>query len=143
MTNAEIIQFDKLLFTPCGLELTNIEREKESQEYSAHTFQLGDRKLKFRTAKITPSKTGQFVAIWKRNEAGITEPLDVADDVDFLIIATKMESRLGCFIFPKAILHEKRIMSDNVRDGKRGMRVYPTWDITTNSQAQKTQEWMS
>lgn len=143
MKPSEINQIDKLLFTPCGLELSNVRKEKEGEEYSAHTFQLSERKVKFRIAKTTPTKTGQFVAIWKRNKEGITEPFESSDDIDFLIIATKKELCFGCFILPKAILHEKRILSDSMRDGKRGMRVYSTWDATTNKQAQKTQEWMS
>src|SRR5690554_7858990 len=128
MTNSEIRQIEKLVFTPCGLKLSNIQSEKESQEYCAHDFRLGERKVKFRTARITATKTGQFVAIWKRNEAGITEPLDSSDTIDFLIIATKKESAFGCFIFPKAVLLEKKIMSNSGSSGKRGMRVYPTWD---------------
>ena len=34
-------------------------------------------------------------------------------------------------------------MSDHSRDGKRGIRVYPRWNVTTNKQAQKTQAWQT
>ena len=93
--------------------------------------------------KITPTKTGQFVTIWKRNQDGITVPFDVSDDYDFYIIATRKENNFGVFIFPKIILHQKEILSDKVKDGKRGIRVYPPWDKTTNKQAQKTQIWQT
>lgn len=138
-TELELI--DKLVFKPCGLELTNVKPELESQEYFAHDFQLNSQNIKFRTAKITPTKTGQFVTIWKRNEKGITTPFSVSDHFDFYIIATRQQQNFGIFIFPKTVLHENKILSDKIRDGKRGIRVYPSWDLTTNKQAQKTQLW--
>lgn len=97
--------------------------------------------MKFRIAKITPKKIGQFVIIWKRNEKGVIQPFNISDDIDFYIIATQSNKRFGIFIFPKNVLHENKILSDNTREGKRGVRVYPTWDLTINRQAQKTQFW--
>ena len=141
--NAEIELIDKLLFQKCKIELSNVAQETESQEYFAHHFQLNARKVKFRVAKITPTKTGQFVSIWKRNQDGITVPFDVSDDFDAYIIAVRKENNFGLFIFSKAILHQKGIISDKINDGKRGIRVYPPWDTTTNNQAQKTQDWQT
>lgn len=140
---SELELIEKSVFKLCVLELTNVEIELESQEYFAHNFELGGQKVKFRTAKITPTKTGQFVTIWKRNEKGITEPFSISDDIDFYIIATRKDKKFGLFIFPKKVLYENRILSDKTRDGKRGIRVYPTWDSTTNKQAQKTQLWQA
>ena len=139
--NILIALINDLLFKPCGLELKNIVAALESQEYSAHDFQVEEKKVQFRVAKITPTKTGQFVTIWKRNEQGITAPFDVSDDFDFFIIATQKENNFGVFIFPKTVLHQNSILSDEKKDGKRGIRVYPPWDLTTNKQAQKTQLW--
>ena len=143
ITYSELELIDKIVFKTCGLELTNVETELESREYFAHNFELDGQKVKFRTAKITPTKTGQFVTIWKRNENGITEPFDILDDIDFYIIATRKETEFGLFVFPKNILYENKILSDKNRDGKRGIRVYPSWDLTTNKQAQKTQLWQT
>jgi hypothetical protein len=39
------------------------------------------------------------------------------------------------------VLFENGILSDKTRNGKRGIRVYPTWDLTPNKQSQKTQLW--
>lgn len=130
-----------LVFKPSGLELSDLQIELESKEYFAQTFQLGKYKVKFRTAKITPTKTGQFVTLWKRNNQGITAPHSITDNFDFYIIATRQENNIGVFIFPKAVLHQNHILSDDSRDGKRGFRVYPIWDVTNNKQAQKTQTW--
>ena len=140
---SELELIDKSVFKICGLELTNVQREAESQEYFAHNFLLNGQNIKFRKAKITPTKIGQFVTIWKRNENGITEPFDISDKFEFYIIATRQNEKFGLFIFSKTVLHENKILSDKTRDGKRGIRVYPTWDLTTNKQAQKTQLWQT
>jgi hypothetical protein len=48
---------------------------------------------------------------------------------------------LGQFIFPKTVLANKGIISKNGISGKRGIRVYPPWDVPNNKQAEKTQRW--
>lgn len=128
------------LYEPCGLELTDLEWQIESQEYGACSFCLGGRAIQYRSSKITPTKTGQFVAIWKRNEEGMTRPFE-ASEVDFFIIAARKGDQLGQFIFPKEMLAQKGIVSTQQKEGKRGMRVYPPWDVTANKQAKETQAW--
>lgn len=140
---SEIKLIDELLFIPCSLKITNCEPETESQDYFAHTFKLNNLIIKYRTAKITPTKIGQFVTLWKRNKLGITVPYSLSDNIDFYIIATQKDTKLGLFIFPKILLHQKGILSDECKDGKRGFRVYPIWDETTNKQAQQTQLWQT
>ena len=134
---------DNLVFKTCGLDFSNFDTELESQEYCACNFQLDKQKVKFRLAKITPTKIGQFVTIWKRNENGITEPHNVDDNFEFFIIAPREKEKLGVFIFNKTILSENKIITNKNGDGKRGIRVYPTWNITENKQAQKTQNWQT
>jgi len=125
------------------MELDKVETEKESQEYSAHNFELNKQKVKFRVAKITPTKTGQFVTIWKRNENGITEPYNVDDEFEFYLIVTRQAERFGVFIFNKTVLSENRILTSKKGEGKRGIRVYPNWSVTENKQAQKTKNWQT
>jgi len=141
--NPELELLDKLVFKEYGIELTNLETELESQEYFACNFKLNAHNVKFRVAKITPKKTGQFVSIWKRNKNGITEPFTIMDKFEWYIIATRQNLNVGFFIFPKHVLYANGILSDATKAGKRGIRVYPTWDQTTNKQAQKTQLWQS
>lgn len=141
--NTDLNLIDSFIFKPCEFEITNVVPELESQDYFACNFKLNRLNIKFRIAKITPTKTGQFVAIWKRNENRITEPFNVVDNFDFYLIATRSNTKFGLFIFPKMVLHANNILSDNHKDGKRGIRVYPTWDLTTNKQAQKTQQWQT
>ncbi|WCL50309.1 MepB family protein [Leptospira sp. GIMC2001] len=142
-TTLELELLTKLILKPCGMQLNNIEVDKESREYAAHRIQIGKFKAIFRVSKITPIKSGQFVTVWKRNIQGITKPFDLSDGIDFYIIGSKKENHLGFFIFPKKILQIQRIISDANKVGKLGIRVYPPWDTTTSKQAQKTQNWQS
>jgi hypothetical protein len=139
--NPIILETKELVLEKFGFIVSNLEIEKESSEYCAHRFEINKLKVVFRQAKITPTKTGQFVTLWKRNSLkNVIEPFEIADDFDLVIINVKKENRLGQFVFPKSILIEKGIVSDK-KEGKRGIRVYPSWDLTQNKQAQKTQKW--
>ena len=131
----------ELFYDPYNLNCTNLSKEAESAEYGAYQFELNKRLALFRVAKTTPTKVGQFVTIWNRNEKGITQPYDISDPIEFFIIATRKDNKFGQFVFPKNILCEKDIVSKNRKGGKRGIRVYPPWDKTANKQAQKTQTW--
>nr|WP_309046261.1 MepB family protein [Elizabethkingia miricola] len=35
------------------------------------------------------------------------------------------------------------MLTSHSREGKRGFRIYPAWDISLNKQAEKTQQWQS
>lgn len=114
---------------------------RESAEYCAYSFKLNNSSIQFRAAKITPTKIGQFVTLWKRSEKGPILPYDSADLVDYVVINTSKEEHFGQFIFPKSVLRNQGVFSVNADGGKRAIRVYPSWDITLNKQAQKTQKW--
>lgn len=131
------------VYDKCNFNFGDFILEKESQEYGACSFTLNGMNIQFRTSKITPTKTGQFVTIWKRNQAGITQPFDLTDNIDFFIISSQTAERFGQFIFPKSLLLDKGIITGNQKEGKRGIRVYPPWDIATNKQAAKTQNWQT
>lgn len=131
----------ELVYDICGFECSEPQPEKESQEYDAFDFKIGESQIKFRSAKITPTKTGQFVTLWKRNTNNIIEPFDYKDDIDFVIVSVQKEDLLGQFIFPKEILLKKGVFTSETKEGIRATRVYPPWDETTSKQAQKTQKW--
>ncbi|MDR7129721.1 hypothetical protein J2X69_002066 [Algoriphagus sp. 4150] len=140
---SHIQAIQELLYDKCGISLTNLKPNPESEAYGACSFELNGHRIQHRVSKITPTKTGQFVAIWKRNKNGITEPFDVTDDLDFIIITSKNGDHFGQFIFPASILADKGIVTRNGKQGKRGIRVYPPWDSPTNKQAEKTQSWQT
>jgi len=131
----------ELIYDKCEFEIKNLLFGKESQEYEACTFEVDSRKVVYRKAKITPTKTGQFVTLWKRNKAGVTQPHDYNDSIDIVVINTCSDIQLGQFVFPKSVLLQKGIFSTETKDGKRGFRVYPPWDNPTSNQAIKTQTW--
>ncbi|WP_410878250.1 MepB family protein [Myroides sp. DW712] len=126
-----------------GLDLMSTDIDLECEEYSGYTCQLGPYLTKFRKAKITPKKIGQFVTVWQRNTAGITEPFPLTAPFDFYLIAVRQEEHFGFFLFPKAVLGNKHILTTATREGKRGFRLYPDWDIPTSKQAIQTQQWQS
>lgn len=129
------------VYKSIGLECLELAAEPESAEYCAHRFKLGHFFVRFRVAKITPTKVGQFVTLWKRLGNGPIQPYDYTDLVDFFVINTRKKDCNGQFIFPKTVLCQHDIFSINGKGGKRGIRVYPPWDITESKQAQKTQKW--
>ncbi|MBB6004366.1 MepB family protein [Arcicella rosea] len=138
---SELKVVKELVYDKCGLDLTNLKQHSESAAYGACSFKLNGKEIQFRVSKITPTKTGQFVAIWKRNKDGITAPYNTTDDLDFIIITSKSGDNFGQFIFPKSVLAEHGILTNDGKEGKRGIRVYPPWDLATNKQAVKTQSW--
>ncbi|MEN4761117.1 MepB family protein [Chryseobacterium sp. C39-AII1] len=80
--------------------------------------------------------------LWKRNpETKETEPFQYNDDFDFYIIYTEHENNKGFFLFSKKALIQHQILTTESKEGKRGFRVYPDWDIAENKQAIKTQNW--
>ncbi|EOQ97537.1 MepB protein [Leptospira wolbachii serovar Codice str. CDC] len=135
-----LMNIKESLFDLLGLVITNIQLEPESAEYDACYFQTQKQNIRFRKAKITPTKVGQFVTLWKRSKAGPIEPFNIKDDIDIYIIATNNKNRMGNFLFTKQILNEKGILSGK-QEGKRGFRVYPSWDKPNNKQGLTTQNW--
>ncbi|PRY89789.1 MepB family protein [Mongoliibacter ruber] len=140
---SDLKYFQELIYGKCGLMLKNLTLSTESVDYSACSFELDGKKIQYRVSKITPRKGGQFVTVWKRNKNGITEPFDTLDQIEFIIITSQSGENLGQFIFPKSVLVQKGIMSKNGKGGKRGIRVYPPWDIVTSKQGKKTQDWQN
>lgn len=137
----DLLDAQRYVYNPCKLEYSQPVMEKESAEYGAYLFNLHGFSVRFRVAKITPTKIGQFVTLWKRVGNGSIQPYDMSDPVDFFIISTRKDNHFGQFIFPKSVLCEQAIFSIEGKGGKRGIRVYPPWDKTLSPQAQKTQKW--
>ena len=139
--NSELIRIKEIGYDHCSFLLSDLVIESESKEYKACTFRLDGRYVICRNSKITPKKIGQFVTFWKRNKENIIEPFDENDQIDFYIINVIKENRLGQFVFPKSVLIDNKIISSTNKEGKRGFRVYPCWDIPKSKQAIKTQTW--
>lgn len=141
MIHNDLILAKELLYDKCNFKCSYPLIELESSEYGACTFELNSLSIKYRVAKITPTKIGQFVTIWKRTANGPIEPHSSSDLIDLFIISTRKDNFFGHFIFPKSALSKYGIITNNEKEGKRGFRVYPPWDKTTSKQAQATQKW--
>jgi hypothetical protein len=123
------------------LQISSFRMEAESSDYYACRFKLNGLYIICRNAKTTPKKLGQFVTFWKRDSKSLIEPLHEYDPIDFFVVNAKAENTLGQFVFPKAILIKKGIISTDHKDGKRAFRVYPKWGLPKSKQAERTQKW--
>lgn len=139
--HSDLLAIKDLIYDPCDCKCSLPIKEAESSEYGACDFELNGLSIKFRNAKITPTKIGQFVTLWKRIDKSPIQPFDFTDSFDLFIISTRKDNHFGQFIFPKSVLCEQGIISTNNKEGKRAIRVYPPWDETLSKQAQKTQKW--
>lgn len=146
MTSSKTIHNDltllqNLVFEKCNLKYSDPLLEAESSEYGACIFDINHLSVHFRVSKITPTKTGQFVTLWKRSKLGPIRPFDISELVDLFIVSSRQGTFFGHFVFSKSALCEQGIISNKGKEGKRAMRVYPPWNKALNRQAQKTQEW--
>ena len=139
----DLLYAKQRVYDICGFNCTHIKAEEESADYGACTFRLNGNLIAFRAAKFTPTKTGQFVTVWKRSKEGPIRPFDSSDPIDFVVISTRNKERNGQFIFSRMVLCDKGIMTHNGKEGKRGMRVYPPWDQASSKQAANTQNWQA
>jgi hypothetical protein len=139
--STDLISIKETFFNEFTMVMTPPLFEQESKEYGACNFTLNNLNILYRTAKITPTKIGQFVTLWKRKENRAIQPFESTDPIDLVFISVKKDSSFGLFIFTRSILIEKGIITHLNKEGKRGFRVYPPWDKTISNQAQKTQKW--
>lgn len=139
--NSTLIKIKHEIYDKCSLRVSDYKIELESKAYDACQFKLNGMDIISRNAKITPKKAGQFVTFWKRNGTGAIEPFFETDCFDFYIVNVRNENQYGQFVFPKSEFIKKEIISTHNKEGKRAIRVYPSWDIPKNKQAEKTQKW--
>ncbi|MGV8852458.1 MAG: MepB family protein [Rhodoglobus sp.] len=118
---------------------TRLVAEPDNAEYGA--FTTIPTHTRYRVAKLTPTKPGLFVAVWRRHTDGTTQPFRSNDGTQQLVVIVRDGNDSGAFIFPLSTLVARGIVSVDGHGGKRGFRVYPPWADTRNRQAQSTQQW--
>ncbi len=121
-----------------GPNAAEVAPEDQNSDYESGIVRIGGDDWHIRTARITPTKPGAFVAFWRRDTDGATRPFG-ADEVDagLLVFVADGEHR-GVFRFTAAHLAQLQVTRGR-RAGKRGFRVYPTWCTELNAQATRTQ----
>lgn len=113
--------------------------EEQSGDYESGRVVIGGELWRIRTARVTPTKPGAFVAVWRRAQDGGTEPFDGADECAGLLVLVEDGELAGIFRFTRADLVRLGITSSPTAPGKRGFRVYPSWCDGLNAQAARTQ----
>lgn len=140
---ADLLAAKELVYDPSGFTCSLPVLEAESAEYGACAFTLDGLSVRFRTAKTTPAKAGQFVTVWKRHAGGPIRPFDSGDDVDLLVVGVREGRSHGQFVFPREVLCERGVFARDGSGGKRAFRVYPPWVTTTSRQAGGSQRWQT
>ncbi len=139
--NLSFSRINSAVYQPLNLPVSHFTLEVEGTDYHACKYSLNDWVIIGRNAKVTPTKNGQFVTCWQRNALGETEPFSEDTPFDFLTVIVQRKEEIGQFVFSKEELIQQKILTTSQKDGKRGFRVYPPWDIPQSKQAAKTQEW--
>lgn len=63
-----IKKLNVLIFSEFNLELMHTQKEMYNKDYDGHSFELSNKSIRYRKSKITPSKVGQFVSFWTKDE---------------------------------------------------------------------------
>ena len=116
-----------------------IQGEEQNSDYESGIVRIGTEQWRIRTARITPTKPGAFVAVWKRSERGTTRPFTADESISGLLVFVAEQERFGVFQFTTVHLLSLGYVSSDLHPGKRGFRVYPAWCTDLNSQASRTQ----
>ncbi|HCS60695.1 MAG TPA: hypothetical protein DIW46_04735 [Microbacterium sp.] len=57
-----------------GIGPAQVLSEEQGSDYESGQVTLDSGTWRIRTARITPTKPGAFVAVWRRSSSGATEP---------------------------------------------------------------------
>lgn len=99
---------NQTIYEPKQITVESIQEEKQNAEYGAGVFRLSSKTVRFRVAKITPTKIGQFVAFWEKDNNNKNRPFLFEEAPELLVVTTfKNNNEFGQFVFPKDILVKK------------------------------------
>ena len=138
--HADLLAAKAFVFDPGGFVCSQPVAEAESADYGAFGFALDGQAVRFRAAKITPTKVGQFVTVWKRSGGGPIRPLTPRT------ASTSSSSAFATGSTSDSSSSRERSSANGtscrgtVRAGN-GRSAYPPWVTTTNRRARSTQAW--
>lgn len=137
--------YRRYLTHPLAAECASAEvtPEEQQSDYEAGNTIINGELWQLRTARITATKPGAFVAFWRRNLAGETRPLDAQEVRSGLLVFVQDSERFGVFRFTAEHLESLGITRSSKSPGKRGFRVYPSWCGELNATATRTQSSQS
>ncbi|WP_062050344.1 MepB family protein [Bacillus sp. JCM 19034] len=132
---------NKNFYEPNHFIINAIREEAQNSDYGAGIFQLNSKSVRFRVAKKTPIKIGQFVAFWEKDRNHKNQAYSYEKATDLLVVNTFTSNNFGQFVFPKGVLAKQNILKTATTKGKMAIRVYPGWDKPTSKQAIEIQKW--
>ena len=135
-------RYVELVPLPDGAQ-PSVEPEEQNGDYESGLVLIGSERWRLRTARITPTKPGAFVAVWHRSGDGSTKPFGADDSTSGLFVFVNEAERFGVFRFTTTHLMSLGVTQSELYPGKRGFRVYPAWCSGLNRQASRTQQAQS
>ncbi len=118
---------------------SSVAPEEQHSDYEAGLADINGEMWRIRTARVTPTKPGAFVALWRRSDSGETAPFTDDGRVAGVLVFVDDGMNFGVFRFEPSHLVQLGIFASARSKGKRGFRVYPSWCKDLNSQASKSQ----
>lgn len=122
-----------------GVSEVSVIPEEQQSDYEAGLAVVSGETWRIRTARVTPSKPGAFVALWHRSGSGETCPFEEDEAVSGVLVLIADGLHFGAFAFDTSLLHELGVLKSQRSKGKRGFRVYPSWCRDLKLQASRTQ----
>ncbi|PJJ45576.1 hypothetical protein ATK23_2859 [Glutamicibacter mysorens] len=122
-----------------GQSYGEVTPEEQQSDYQAGVTELDGQRWRIRTARITPTKPGGFVAIWHRDETGTTAPYESEEGLRGVMVFIEEAGCFGVFRFTQQHLEELGVFASASAPGKRGFRVYPSWTAGLKGQAKESQ----
>lgn len=144
MFKEQVNNLVETIYKANNLLATSLEEESQNAKYGGGKFTLSSKTVRFRVAKTTPTKSGQFVAFWEKDKNNKNRAFHYNQAPELLVINCIGDNReFGQFIFPKEILLKRNILRNDTSKGKMGIRLYPAWSLPESEEALKTQAWQS
>jgi hypothetical protein len=138
---ADLLAVKERVYDPGGFVCSGLSAEAEGAAYGAHAFALDGLAVRARVAKLTPTKSGLFVTVWKRLGDGSIQPFDQGDGIDVLVVTAREGAHFGHFAFPAEVLYRQGVFASAAGAGKRAFRMYPPLSVTSSAQAARTATW--
>lgn len=123
-----------------GQKHSEVMSEEQQSDYQAGISEIDGQLWRIRTARITPTKSGGFVAIWRRDTTGTTAPYESEEGFQGVMVFIAEADHFGVFRFTQQHLEHLGVFASASAPGKRGFRVYPSWTTGLKGQAKKSQE---
>ena len=67
-------------------DVTRVSEESQNNEYEGTTLFVGNKSLRTRLAKKTPTKQGYFVVLWEKDDRGQNKPFDAYNSPELLVV---------------------------------------------------------